>query len=380
MKQVFGGDSPVFSMDFFFDSDGKESAGNAGDLGSISGVGKISWRREHPLEKGTATHSSILAWIIPWTEEPGRLQSMGVAKSWTWLSDVFFMIQWVLATWSLVPLPFLNPACTSGSSQFMYYWSLASSFDSVSFGVTDPFLWDLVNARFCLCPPRLEAIFTQVLWKSCNQIPLAFKIRFPGNSQSLCWVPGWEAWYGVKNLHNSWSTYLVLLFSSLSVTHPVCLGFDFVMTVPLLLSHWSFFFVFEHGVSFLVVSSVLLLMVVQHLVLILVFSQEEMNTCLSTLPSWTRSYYISDGLIYIARISKPFSIPCLIYQHTIQASSHGDNYRAPNATGEGKSQCAKYIQVSNFYHASYYSIGLAWIQFGGTQWGMDSGRHEIIGH
>ena len=33
--------------------------------------------QEDPLEKGMATHSSILAWDIPWTEEPGRLQSMG---------------------------------------------------------------------------------------------------------------------------------------------------------------------------------------------------------------------------------------------------------------------------------------------------------------
>ena len=32
---------------------------------------------EDPLERETATHSSILAWRIPWTEEPGRLQSMG---------------------------------------------------------------------------------------------------------------------------------------------------------------------------------------------------------------------------------------------------------------------------------------------------------------
>ena len=32
---------------------------------------------EHPLEEGMATHSSILAWEIPWTEEPGELQSMG---------------------------------------------------------------------------------------------------------------------------------------------------------------------------------------------------------------------------------------------------------------------------------------------------------------
>ena len=36
---------------------------------------------EDPLEKETATHSSILAWRIPWTEEPGGLQSMGLQKS-----------------------------------------------------------------------------------------------------------------------------------------------------------------------------------------------------------------------------------------------------------------------------------------------------------
>ena len=36
----------------------------------------LSW--EDPLEKETATHSSILVWRIPWTEEPGRLQSMGL--------------------------------------------------------------------------------------------------------------------------------------------------------------------------------------------------------------------------------------------------------------------------------------------------------------
>ena len=43
--------------------------------------------QEDPLEKGMATHSSIPAWRIPWTEEPDRLQSMGVTKSLTQLSD-----------------------------------------------------------------------------------------------------------------------------------------------------------------------------------------------------------------------------------------------------------------------------------------------------
>ena len=36
--------------------------------------------QEGPLEKKMATHSSVLAWIVPWTEEPGGLQSMGVTK------------------------------------------------------------------------------------------------------------------------------------------------------------------------------------------------------------------------------------------------------------------------------------------------------------
>ena len=40
-----------------------------------TGVESLGW--EDPLEKGTATHSSILAWRILWKEEPGRLQSMG---------------------------------------------------------------------------------------------------------------------------------------------------------------------------------------------------------------------------------------------------------------------------------------------------------------
>ena len=49
---------------------GKASVCNAGDPGSIPGSGRS-------LEKEIATHSTTLAWKIPWTEEPGRLQSVG---------------------------------------------------------------------------------------------------------------------------------------------------------------------------------------------------------------------------------------------------------------------------------------------------------------
>ena len=57
-------------MDFPGGSDGKVSVYNARDLGSILG-------REDPLEKEMASQSSTIAWKIPWTEQPGRLQYMG---------------------------------------------------------------------------------------------------------------------------------------------------------------------------------------------------------------------------------------------------------------------------------------------------------------
>ena len=51
----------------------KNPPANAGDPGSILGS-------EDPLEKEMVTHSSILAWEIPWTEKPGRIHSMGLQR------------------------------------------------------------------------------------------------------------------------------------------------------------------------------------------------------------------------------------------------------------------------------------------------------------
>ena len=58
---------------FVGDSDGKESSCSAGGPGSTPGSGRSP-------EEGMATHSSILTWKIPWTEEPYRLQSMGLQR------------------------------------------------------------------------------------------------------------------------------------------------------------------------------------------------------------------------------------------------------------------------------------------------------------
>ena len=61
----------------------KNPPANAGDAGSIPESGRF-------LEKEMATHSSILAWKIPWIEEPGGLQSIGVTKSQTELRAFHF--------------------------------------------------------------------------------------------------------------------------------------------------------------------------------------------------------------------------------------------------------------------------------------------------
>ena len=76
-------------MGFPGGSDGKESACNRGDPHLIPGLGRSTG-------KGIATYRSILAWRIPWTEEPDRLQSMGlqrVGHDWGTNTSAFILIQ-----------------------------------------------------------------------------------------------------------------------------------------------------------------------------------------------------------------------------------------------------------------------------------------------
>ena len=81
------------------------------------------------------------------------------------------------------PQPCNNPLPTHTSAGDS--WTLTGKCGSVSCGVTAPFSWVLVCTRFCLCPPR---VCFPVLCKFCNQIPLASKVKFPGDSQSLCQI------------------------------------------------------------------------------------------------------------------------------------------------------------------------------------------------
>ena len=89
-----------------------------------------------------------------------------------WNSLAFSMIQQMWAIWSLAPLPFINPACISGSSQFTYCWSLAWRILSMTLLVNVVALqslshvWFFVNPWTAACQASLSFIFSQsvFLW------------------------------------------------------------------------------------------------------------------------------------------------------------------------------------------------------------------------
>ena len=86
-------------------------------------VRSLGW--EDPLEKRMATHSSILAWEIPWTEEPGRLQSMGsqrVRHSWAINSSLVYHKS--ASNWSnLYPKPWYkhHPQCLNLANNVWFF-------------------------------------------------------------------------------------------------------------------------------------------------------------------------------------------------------------------------------------------------------------------
>ena len=103
---------------------------------------------------------------------------------------------------------------------------------------------------------------------------------------------GWKAWSVSQSLNNSGRTSLLLLFISLLVTKLADVKFDFIMIVPLLSSHCSFFFVFEGGTPFYFilffwwVSASSCWWLFNKLAVIFLLSQVELRAY-SILPSWT---------------------------------------------------------------------------------------------
>ena len=138
-----------------------------------------------------------------------------------------------------------------------------------------------------------DFLFPLVLWMFCNQIPLSYKVRFPGDSQFLCWLPrlGSPMW-GARTFITVWG----LLWYTCS---PVC-GSPILWVWNLILSllHPSYHLIgasplsLDVGYLSLVGASILLSMDVQQLFVILVFSQEKMSSHSSTSPylDWTYTW------------------------------------------------------------------------------------------
>ena len=80
-------------------------------------AGSLGW--EDPLEKEMATHSSVLAWEILWTEEPGRLQSMGLLRSRSRLSDLTFTFPFRHGRRKRQPTPVFLPGESQGQGSLV---------------------------------------------------------------------------------------------------------------------------------------------------------------------------------------------------------------------------------------------------------------------
>ena len=123
-----------------------------------------------------------------------------------------------------------------------------------------------------------EVGLSQVSMGAAALLPL--KAKFLGAPPIDARPPGWGDWCGAQNFHSCGWISVIYLFSSLLIAHPGGMGFDYITSVPLLP------FCFDCRISFFCQFPVFfLLMVVQQLLLILVFSWEDMSSRSSTLPS-----------------------------------------------------------------------------------------------
>ena len=113
--------------------DGRAGGWVAKNLPANAGGAELILGQEDPLQKEMGTHSSILASEILWTEEPGGLQSIGLPKSWTGLSDwTAKQIEEPQETW--IQSHFLNLSCLLISNTcFGLYVNILHSFEPLRF-------------------------------------------------------------------------------------------------------------------------------------------------------------------------------------------------------------------------------------------------------
>ena len=134
-----------------------------------------------------------------------------------WNSLAFSIIQRMLAIWSLVPLPFLNPAWTSGSSQFTHYWSLP---------------WRILSITLLVCE------MSAIVWKSEHSMALPF---FGIGMKTDIFQPCGHCWVFQICWHIECSTFTASSFriwnSSMGIPSPPLALFIVMLSKAHLTSH-----------------------------------------------------------------------------------------------------------------------------------------------
>ena len=114
----------------------------------------------------------------------GCYRLFGGANGWFWEGSHQGVLPRTAPASVLVPMVSHSHSTSAGDPP-----TLAGRSGSVSYGVTAPSPWVLMCTLLCVCPQRVESLFSPVLSKSCNQVLLAFKVWFSGNSSSHCFTP-----------------------------------------------------------------------------------------------------------------------------------------------------------------------------------------------
>ena len=129
--------------------------------------------QEDPLEKEMATYSSTLAWKIPWTEEPGRLQSMGSKR--------------VGHDWA-TSLSFLHPYMTTGKTIALTIWTFVGKMMSLLFNMQFRFVIALPWRSKCLLISWLQSVSAVILEsKKIKSVTISiFPIYFPWSNGTRC--------------------------------------------------------------------------------------------------------------------------------------------------------------------------------------------------
>ena len=162
-------------------------------------VQSLGW--EDPLEKGMATHSSILAWKIPWTEEPGRLQSAGAERvGHDWATNTHVLSGYL--TWVILQFVVLCRCSVAKSRPTLCYPMDCSAQASLSFTISQSLL-KLMSVE-SLTPSNHLILCRPLL------LPSIFpSLRVFSNESSLCirWPKYWSFSFSISPLpmnNQSW--------------------------------------------------------------------------------------------------------------------------------------------------------------------------------